>query len=353
MNLSETKTSFSLECPLPELDFDVITLGHGSGGVLTHRLLDSGVFSLLDNEFLETRHDGALLQLDGQVAFTTDSYVVSPIFFPGGNIGDLAVNGTVNDLAMCGAIPRYLSLGFILEERLPMNEFWDILVTIKRAASEAGVKIVTGDTKVVERGKADKIFINTTGVGEIHPKAWIDPLRVKPGDKILISGSLANHGIAIMSKREGLEFETEIESDTASVAATTAQLLDEFGEHIRLFRDPTRGGVATVLTEIAAQCKSGIEIDESKLPVRPQVRGACEMLGLDPLYVANEGIFLSFVSPEIADDCLDILRSTGDGQAAIIGEVGNAHPGKVVLRSLIGGRRIITMLQGDQLPRIC
>ncbi|MCA9040212.1 MAG: hydrogenase expression/formation protein HypE, partial [Planctomycetaceae bacterium] len=240
----EQKLSIQLNCPLPKLDFDVITLGHGSGGLLTHRLLDAGVFALLENEYLNEEHDGAFLHLEGKHAFTTDSFVISPIFFPGGNIGELAVNGTVNDLAMCGAIPEYLSLGFILEEGLKMEELWEVILGVKNAAQEAGVKIVTGDTKVVEKGKADKIFINTTGVGRLHPDAAIALNRIKTGDKIIISGEVATHGMAIMSVREGLEFESTIQSDSASLNALVKALLDEIGQDIKFLRDPTRGGVA-------------------------------------------------------------------------------------------------------------
>ncbi len=345
---------FNISCPMPELDYDVITLGHGSGGKLTHHLLDTGVFEILDNEYLATRHDGALLNIDGPVAFSTDSFVISPLFFPGGNIGDLAVNGTVNDLAMCGAHPQFISLGFILEEGLDVRELWEIIYTIKLAAEHSGVKVVTGDTKVVEKGKGDKIFINTTGIGKLHQKGKIDPQRVMAGDKIIVSGSIANHGICIMSKREGLEFETEIKSDTRDVSGLTTALLDRFGEKIKLFRDPTRGGVATVLNEIAGQVNTGVELKEEDLPVATQVDAACEMLGLDPLYVANEGIFLAFVDGKVADEAVEILRSMEGGEeASLLGEVVENHPGKVVIQSVIGGRRVIPMLPGDQLPRIC
>ncbi|MEM6963140.1 MAG: hydrogenase expression/formation protein HypE [Bacteroidota bacterium] len=343
-----------LQCPMPKLDFDVITLGHGSGGLLTNRLLDSGVFDVLKNDILDKRHDGATLNLSGRTAMTTDSFVISPVFFPGGNIGELAVNGTVNDLAMCGAIPQYLSLSFIIEEGLTMKEFWEILVSIKFACDEAGVQIVTGDTKVVERGKGDKIFINTTGVGQIHPAANIDIANVKVGDKIIVSDNLATHGIAIMSVREGLEFETTIESDTCNLNHVVKELLDDFGNDIHLFRDPTRGGVATVLTEVARDTQLGIDIAQKNIPIAEQVRGACEILGLDPLYVANEGIFLSVVDAAIADDFLEKIK-TFDAckNAAILGEVVEAHPRQVVLTSSIGGKRVVNMLVGEQLPRIC
>lgn len=352
--LKEKKIKMQLSCPMPKLDIDVITLGHGSGGILTNRLLDTGVFKLLQNDLLDERHDGATLHLTGKTAFTTDSFVISPIFFPGGNIGELAVNGTVNDLAMCGAIPKYLSLSFIIEEGLKMTEFWDILVAIKFACAEAGVKVVTGDTKVVEKGKGDKIFVNTTGIGHIHENANIGIGEVKVGDKIIISDNIATHGIAIMSVREGLEFETTIESDTRNLNHIVKDLLDEFGQDIHLLKDPTRGGVATVLNEIARDSKLGIDIKHKNIPVNEQVKGACEILGLDPLYVANEGVFMAVVDAKIADDFKEKLRTFEHGKhATIIGEVVETHPRQVILTSAIGGKRVVNMLVGEQLPRIC
>ncbi|TDB60460.1 hydrogenase expression/formation protein HypE [Arundinibacter roseus] len=339
---------------MPQLDFDVITLGHGSGGILTSKLLAAGVFDLLKNPLLDTHHDGAVFELSGPLAFSTDSYVISPIFFPGGNIGELAVNGTVNDLAMCGAVPKYLSLSFIIEEGLPMSEFWEILVAIKFAAERAGVSIVTGDTKVVEKGKGDKIFINTSGIGQVHPQAKISTTYIQPGDKLIVSGYVATHGIAIMSVREGLDFETDLVSDTVNLNHAVKSLLDEFGSAIHLLRDPTRGGVATVLNEIARDCSLGIDIMQEQIPVLDDVAGACELLGLDPLYVANEGIFLALVAADVADQVLTKLRETDVGkQAAIIGEVVPEHPAQVVLTSRIGGKRVVNMLVGEQLPRIC
>lgn len=339
---------------MPQFDFDVITLGHGSGGLLTHRLLQSGVFDVLKNEILDQQHDGAFLQMSGALAFSTDSYVISPVFFPGGNIGELAINGTVNDLSMCGAIPRYLSLAFIIEEGLRMEDFWKILVSIKEAALAAGVQVVTGDTKVVEKGKGDQIFINTSGIGAMHPKAQISHRRIRPGDQVIISGNIATHGIAIMSVREGLEFDTTIESDTVNLNHTIQTLLDQFGEQLHFFRDPTRGGVASTLNEIAEQTGLGILLQQSQLPIDEQVEGACEMLGLDPLYVANEGIFLAIVDPSIADECLQLLHKDINGRhATIIGEVTNEHNGKLVLKSRIGGKRVVNYLTGEQLPRIC
>jgi hydrogenase expression/formation protein HypE len=339
---------------MPKFDFDVITLGHGSGGLLTHKLLQSGVFDILKNDLLDQQHDGACFELNGKVAFSSDSYVITPAFFPGGNIGELAINGTVNDLAMCGAIPQYLSLAFIIEEGLPMTEFWEILSSIKEAANKANISIVTGDTKVVEKGKGDKIFINTSGIGKIHPKANIHHKNIEAGDIVIISGNIATHGIAIMSVRKGLEFETTIESDTANLNHTVEKLIDRFGNDIKFLRDPTRGGVASVLNEIAELTQLGFELDQKNIPVDEQVEGACEMLGLDPLYVANEGLFLAVVKPEIADEFLSLLRGDENGtNAAIIGEASAEHPGKVLLKSRIGGRRVVNYLTGEQLPRIC
>ncbi len=344
----------SLDCPVPKFDFDVITMGHGSGGLLTHRLLKSGVFDILKNDWLNQEHDGAVLNLNGPVAFSTDSYVITPAFFPGGNIGDLAVNGTVNDLAMCGARPRYLSLSFILEEGLSMEEFSQVLVSIRKAADKAGIYIVTGDTKVVERGKGDKLFINTSGIGELHPKAAIHHNRIEAGDRILLSGQLATHGIAIMSVRKGLEFETTIGTDSVNLNHTTIHLLDQFGPAIKFFRDPTRGGLASVLNEIAEKTGLGYTIDQKAIPIDEQVEGACEMLGLDPLYVANEGLFVTVVKQEEATAVLDVLHKDPNGKnAAIIGHVTTEHPGKVILNSRIGGKRVVNYLPGEQLPRIC
>lgn len=343
-----------LTCPLPRFDFDVITLGHGSGGLLTHKLLQTGVFDLLKNDCLDQQHDGARLELTGPVAFSTDSYVVSPIFFPGGNIGELAINGTVNDLAMCGAMAQYLSLAFIIEEGLSVEEFWAVLLGIKEAAQRAGVRVVTGDTKVVEKGKGDKLFVNTSGVGLIHPQARIHHNRIEAGDRIIISGRVATHGIAIMSLRKGLEFETTIESDTAPLNGTVNMLLDQFGGAIKFLRDPTRGGLASVLNEIAGMTTLGYRIHQSEIPILEEVEGACEMLGLDPLYVANEGIFVAVVKGEIAEAVVEALRSDPYGaHAAIIGEVNAENPGKVVLKSRIGGSRVVNYLTGEQLPRIC
>jgi hydrogenase expression/formation protein HypE len=350
--MKQSKLSVQLNCPLPKLDFDVITLGHGSGGLLTHRLLESGVFKILENPILNEQHDGARFEASGRMAFSTDSYVISPIFFPGGNIGELAINGSINDVAMCGAMPLYLSLAFIIEEGLTMEEFWEVLLGIKKASEEAGVPIVTGDTKVVERGKGDKIFINTSGIGKVHPKANIHFNRIKPGDRILVNAQIAQHGIAILSKRQGLEFETTVTSDTRPLHFIVNKLMDAFGDDIHFLRDPTRGGIATVMNELAKQASVGIELHQNEIPIDEQVEGACEMLGLDPLYVANEGVFISIVSPAVADEVLEILRKES-ATAAIIGEVTENHSGQVIMQSKIGGRRVVNMLPGEQLPRIC
>jgi hydrogenase expression/formation protein HypE len=343
-----------LQCPMPQLNFDIITLGHGSGGLLTHQLLQSGVFNLLQNDLLDQQHDGASFELHGKMAFSTDSYVIDPIFFPGGNIGELAINGTVNDLAMCGAIPQYMSLAFIIEEGLPMTDFWNILVSIKTAAQKANVKIVTGDTKVVEKGKGDKIFINTSGIGVMHANANIHHNNIAAGDVVIVSGNVATHGIAIMSVRKGLEFETSIESDTTNLNHTVTNMISRFGNDIKFLRDPTRGGIASVLNEIAELTTLGFELDQSSIPIDEQVDAACEMLGLDPLYVANEGIFIAVVKKEIANEVVQELQKDEAGKnAAIIGHVTNEYASKVLMNSRIGGRRVVNYLTGEQLPRIC
>ncbi|HRF39499.1 MAG TPA: hydrogenase expression/formation protein HypE, partial [Saprospiraceae bacterium] len=269
--MSRHTSILSASCPMPKMDFDIITLGHGSGGLLTNKLLEAGVFDILKNELLDQKHDGVVLELNGKTAFSTDSFVVSPIFFPGGNIGELAINGTVNDIAMCGARAEYLSLAFVIEEGLPMTDFWDILLSIRQAADGAGVRIVTGDTKVVERGKGDQIFINTSGVGRVHPRADISMKRVQAGDRIIVSGPIAAHGMAIMSVREGLEFESAIVSDTCHFNHIVQQLLDEYGESVHLLRDATRGGVATGLNEVARDTGLGINIEEKRLAVSEEV----------------------------------------------------------------------------------
>ncbi len=342
------------ECPIPIGEYDRVTLAHGGGGRMTHRLISKMIAPLFDNEYLRQLHDGAILNLGGRVAVSTDSFVVSPVFFPGGNIGDLAVNGTVNDLAMCGARPRFITLSLIIEEGFLLKDLWEILTTVKVRADEAGVKVVSGDVKVVEKGKGDGIFINTTGIGEVLEGVDVSPSNVKVGDKVILSGPIGEHGIAIMSVREGLEFETPLKSDTMNLWPLVEAILKVGGPAIHMLRDATRGGVATVLNEVARSAGVGIVIEEERIPVREEVRGACEILGLDPLYVANEGRFLSFVSPDVADDVLNALKKVPGGEEAeVIGEVVEEHPGTVVMRTWMGGTRVVDMLSGEQLPRIC
>jgi len=344
---------FTLQCPMPEMDFDVVTLGHGSGGQLTNLLLDQGIFRLFESKELQTRHDGAFLNLKGNYAFTTDSFVISPVFFPSSNIGELSVNGTVNDLAMCGAEPLYLSLSLIIEEGMKLEDLWEILAAIKVSSEKAGVKIVTGDTKVVEKGKGDQIFINTTGIGLVSDGSRIDVSRIREGDAVIVSGPIATHGMAIMTVREGLEFESDIRSDTRPLHELTGELVAAYGADIKLLRDPTRGGVATVLNEISRSVKLGVELEEDSIPVESSVRAACELLGIDPLYVANEGVFLAIVHPSVAEGVIERLRKHPSGQAAArIGKI-TGSSSKVFLRSSIGGLRVLGMLAGDQLPRIC
>ncbi|HUL44755.1 MAG TPA: hydrogenase expression/formation protein HypE [Bacteroidota bacterium] len=341
-------------CPVPLSNYERILLAHGSGGTLTHRLIREVFAAAFRNDYLELQHDGAILPLDkGLWAFSTDSYVVRPIIFPGGTIGDLAVNGTVNDLAMCGAKPRYLSASFILEEGLEISELCAVVESMRRAALASGITIVTGDTKVVDRGKGDKMFITTSGIGIIPEGIVIDPRSAKPGDQILVSGTIADHGIAVMSVREGLEFETAIRSDTAPLNSLAEQILN-VSSNIHVLRDPTRGGLATTLNEIAQQSNIGLFVRESSIPVDPAVASACEILGFDPLFVANEGKMVAFVGAEDADRVLAAMRNHPLGQhAAVIGEVTAEHPAEVVMESSIGGKRILGMLSGEQLPRIC
>jgi len=349
-----TAEAFNGSCPVPISDHKEIVLAHGSGGKLTHQLIQRMVLPQFRNDLLEPLHDGAVFSVNGtRFAFSTDSFVVNPIFFPGGNIGKLAICGTVNDLAMCGAKPLYLSVGFILEEGLDMDDFWRIVQSMKQAAAEAGVLLVTGDTKVVDRGKGDKIFINTSGLGLVEPGVQIHPSRARTGDKIIINGPVAMHGIAIMSVRESLAFETEITSDCASLNGLAEALLRAFPD-IHVMRDPTRGGVASALNEIAEQAKIGVHLDEASIPISAEVKGACEILGFDPLYVANEGKLLAIVPPEGANLVLEAMRRHPLGHgAAIIGDVVETHPGFVTMRTRVGGNRVVDMLSGEQLPRIC
>lgn len=341
-------------CPIPKTEYSNILLAHGSGGKLTHQLIEKMFLPQFRNELLEPLHDGAVFTVGGaRLAFSTDSYVVNPVFFPGGNIGELAVNGTVNDISMCGARPLYLSTGLIIEEGLPIDDLWKIVLSMQEAAEKAGVLLVTGDTKVVDRGKGDKIFINTSGIGVIGDGVDIGPKNVRAGDRIIVNGDIALHGIAIMSVREGLEFETTIRSDTASLNDLVGEML-KASTNIHILRDPTRGGIATTLNEIAEQSNLGILLNEESIPVPDDVKGACEILGLDPLYIANEGKLLAFVSPEDSDKLLSVMRSHPLGKgSAVIGEVVEKHQGTVVIKSRIGGTRVVDMLTGEQLPRIC
>ena len=341
-------------CPIPIDRYPQVLLAHGGGGQLMHQLIERLFAPAFGAAGLTSRHDGALLALEpGRLAFTTDSYVVRPLFFPGGDIGTLAVNGTVNDLAMCGARPLYLSAGFILEEGLPMETLWRVVQSMQRAAREAGVTIVTGDTKVVDRGKGDGVFINTAGVGLVPADRVIAPTAVRPDDAILVSGDLGRHGMAIMAAREGLAFESAIESDCAPLARPVQALFDA-GVGVRCLRDLTRGGLASALVEIAEASGLRVHIEERAVPVREDVRGACEILGFDPLCVANEGRFVAFVAPGDAARALEILRAHPvSAGAARIGSVTSDQPALVTLRSAIGSTRIVDMLSGEQLPRIC
>jgi hydrogenase expression/formation protein HypE len=345
---------FTLTCPAPLAAEDRILLAHGGGGKLTNQLIERVFLPAFSNPALEARHDGAVVRAGGErLAFTTDSYVVRPLFFPGGNIGDLAVNGTVNDLAMCGARPRYLSTGFILEEGLPFETLRAIVESMREAAAAAGVELVTGDTKVVDKGKGDGVFINTAGIGVFEHDVEIGPHKVTPGDAVIVSGDLGAHGVAILSVREGLEFEAPIVSDTAPLWAPVEALLTA-GVEVHCLRDATRGGLASALNEIASARGVGVRIREADIPVEEAVRGACEILGLDPLYVANEGRFAAFVPAAQAAQALDVLRAVAvSGRAAIAGEVVADGPGVVVMESRIGGNRVVDMLSGEQLPRIC
>jgi hydrogenase expression/formation protein HypE len=356
MPMNEHTGNFNnnFSCPLPITEYKNVLLAHGGGGKLSHQLIQKIFAAQFKNDLLDPLHDGAMFSLGNtRCAFSTDSYVINPIFFPGGDIGSLAVNGTVNDLAMCGARPLYLSSAFIIEEGLPIEDLWRVVLSMKEAAKTAGVQLVTGDTKVVDRGKGDKIFINTSGIGIIPDGVHVHPKQAKPGDKIILSGSIAEHGIAIMSVREGLKFETQIESDCAPLNGLVETMLAASKE-IHVLRDPTRGGVASVLNEIAESAHVGIAIRENKIPVSEEVRGACEILGFDPLYVANEGKLIAFVSPNAVDSVLNAMRAHPFGKnATLIGEVVADHPGTVVMKTRIGGSRVVDMLSGEQLPRIC
>ena len=345
---------FSLSCPIPIDDYPHVLLAHGGGGALMHQLIERMFVPAFRNPLLEARHDGAVLDPGGgRLAFTTDAYVVRPLCFPGGDIGSLAVNGTVNDLAMCGARPLYLSAAFILEEGLPMETLWRIVQSMRRAAEAAGVQLVTGDTKVVDRGKGDGMFITTAGIGAVSHRLTIAPASVRAGDVVLLNGDIGRHGIAIMAVREGLDFETTIQSDCAPLAGLVGSLL-ETGMEVHCLRDLTRGGLASALVEIAETARLRIAIEEADIPVREDVQGACEILGFDPLYVANEGRFICILPASEAERALHLMHAHPLGaEARRIGRVTADGAGLVTMRSRIGASRVVDRLSGEQLPRIC
>ncbi|MAG21663.1 MAG: hydrogenase expression/formation protein HypE [Candidatus Marinimicrobia bacterium] len=344
----------NLSCPLPIMDHDTVQLAHGAGGKLSSQLIEMLFLSRFSNKTLDALEDQAVLEFPGKrLSFSTDTFVVDPIFFPGGTIGELAINGTVNDVAMCGAEPLYLSVGFILEEGLPMELLHRILVSMEAAAKKANITIVTGDTKVVNKGSADKIFINTTGIGVLNHDLNLSAGNLLEGDKIILSGTLADHGMAVMTSREGLSFQTQVKSDTAALNGLVKSML-KTSDEIHAMRDPTRGGAATTLNEFAGQSSLGIEIYGEKIPVRPEVQGACEVLGIDPLYVANEGKLIAVVAPQAAKSVLATMQKHEFGKdAVIIGEVVSGHPGIVTMKTGLGAQRIVDMPVGEQLPRIC
>jgi hydrogenase expression/formation protein HypE len=342
-----------LTCPMPAQDGERVQLAHGGGGRAMARLLETIIRPVFNEPLLEQRHDGVVLDLDGPVAFTTDTYVVRPLLFPGGDIGTLAVNGTVNDLAMCGARPLYLSVGLILEEGLALDTVRRVLASMRDAAVRARVRLVTGDTKVVDRGKADGMFVNTTGLGHIAASSLIAPASVRTGDVIILSGDIGRHGIAVMSARDALGFESAVESDCAPLAGPVLALI-EAGIGVHCLRDLTRGGLASAVVEIAEAAQRDIALEESTIPVREDVAAACELLGLDPMHVANEGRFIAFVPAEHADGALGVLHTFPEtASAAVIGEVRDTSRGAVWCRGTLGVTRAVDMLSGEQLPRIC
>jgi hydrogenase expression/formation protein HypE len=348
------KSIANLACPAPLPAKDTVLLGHGSGGTLSADLIRDVFLASFHNPVLDRLDDQAILNVNGsRLAFTTDSFVVKPLFFPGGDIGSLAVHGTINDLAMGGAKPLYLSAAFILEEGLPIDTLRRVVHSMRDAAAAAGVSIVTGDTKVVEKGSGDQLFINTTGIGVVQEGVNLSADRARPGDAVLLSGPIGDHGIAILAQRAGLEFDSCIESDSAALHGLVAEMLSVTAR-IRCMRDPTRGGISSTLNEIALSSKVGVELVEREIAIRDEVRGACEMLGLDPLYVANEGKLIAIVAPESAEDLLSVMRRHPLGRSTrIIGKVCAAPPGLVTMRTDLGTHRIVDMLSGDQLPRIC
>lgn len=352
--MASIKNIAELSCPTPLPARDTVLLGHGSGGKLSAELVREIFLAAFGNPELAKLNDQAVVSIGGaRIAVTTDSFVVKPLFFPGGDIGSLAVHGTVNDLAVGGAQPLFLSAGFIIEEGLAMDVLRRVVNSLQHAADSAGVQIITGDTKVVEKGKGDGLFINTTGIGVVPEGIHLSANQARPGDLVLLSGPIGEHGIAILAQREGLEFETAIESDSAALHKLTAAIL-QASTAIRCMRDPTRGGLSSALNEIAAQSNVGIELEEGAIAVREEVRGACEMLGLDPLYVANEGKLIAIVDPRAADVILAAMRDHPLGrQSQIIGTVNGKNAGLVTIRTTLGTTRIVDMLAGDQLPRIC
>ncbi len=351
----ERNNTNSTACPISATDHGIVQLAHGSGGKLMHDLVERLFLKSFSNPALLAQEDQAVIEIGGvRLAFTTDSYVVDPIIFPGGTIGDLAVNGTVNDLCMCGATPVYLSTAFILEEGCPFDVLEPIVTTMQTAALQAGVQIVTGDTKVVNRGKGDKVYITTAGIGVVkHPYA-ISSASIRPGDRIILSGTIADHGIAILAARGAFSFQSDVKSDTAALHSLVQTMLIAGGSGIHAMRDPTRGGVAATLNEFATKVNIGMNIDENSIPIAPAVRGACELLGIDPLYVANEGKLIAVVAPECAETVLAAMQTHPLGrQAVILGEVTADRPKIVSIRTAIGSWRIVDMPIGEQLPRIC
>ena len=345
----------NVSCPAPLVSRDTVLLGHGSGGRLSAELVRDVFLPALGNPILGALEDQAVVEIDGaRLAFTTDSFVVKPLFFRGGDIGSLAVHGTINDLAVGGAEPLFLSAAFILEEGLQMETLRRVAKSMGEAAAAAGVRIVTADTKVVEKGSGDGLFINTTGIGRLHPGVTLSAANARPGDKVILSGHIGDHGVAILAEREGLRFDTPVGSDSAPLHTLTRDMLDAAGANIRAMRDPTRGGLASTLNEIAASSGATIEIDETAIPVREEVKGACEMLGLDPLHVANEGKLVAIVAPEAADVIVEAMRRNPLGaDARIIGTVTATGRKLVLMRTAFGTTRIVDMLAGEQLPRIC
>jgi hydrogenase expression/formation protein HypE len=343
-----------LSCPAPLSHRDIVQLAHGGGGTLTARLIETLFTPAFSNPYLDALGDGAVVTVGSErLAFTTDSFVVKPLFFPGGDIGSLAVHGTVNDLAMCGAEPLFLSAGLVLEEGLPMGDLERVVTGMAEACRRVGVSLVTGDTKVVDRGKGDGIYVNTSGIGRLRAGVAVGPDRAREGDAVLVSGPVGDHGIAVMAAREGIDFETELLSDSGPVVAPVLALLDAVPD-THVLRDPTRGGLATALAEVAVSSKVGIRLEEGAVPVRDEVRGACELLGFDPLYVACEGRFVAVVPGEQADEALAAVGACPGGEGArLVGQVVAEDPGRLVLRTRIGSHRVLERLSGEQLPRIC